>query len=274
VGAPTRKNKTIAGTLLLLLLPSHDNTPHATTPKQRTHLLTARMLFLLVAPSGQSNRPSTKYWELFLSARRVMDSGMGPSTCAAGVGFGECIGSGPRTVGCVLLITPLLLLLPRTSTAASSNCSTACALSRTPHPTPLPQSSRSPLTPHLLHHRQVLQVLVRLEQGVPRGQLHQDAAHRPEVAGERPAQTQDHLGGAVVAGGYLWGWVGGGEGSIDEQRALSMSRNYGLCRNNSCLPPQARTAHGPPHPAPRCAPLSCGTRPQTWRCQSRSPGCP
>ena len=46
----------------------------------------------------------------------------------------------------------------------------------------------------LLHHGEVLPVVVGLEQREPEVQLEGDAANTPDVAGLAPAQLQDHLG--------------------------------------------------------------------------------
>lgn len=46
----------------------------------------------------------------------------------------------------------------------------------------------------LLHHGEVLPIVVGLEQREPEVQLEGDAANTPDVAGLAPAQLQDHLG--------------------------------------------------------------------------------
>jgi len=48
----------------------------------------------------------------------------------------------------------------------------------------------------------VLAIVVRLEQGETEGELEQNAADGPDVAGLRPAELQDDLRGAVVPGGH------------------------------------------------------------------------
>ena len=50
----------------------------------------------------------------------------------------------------------------------------------------------------LLHHGQVLPVVVGLEQREAEVELEGDAADAPDVAGLAPAQLEDDLGGAVV----------------------------------------------------------------------------
>lgn len=51
---------------------------------------------------------------------------------------------------------------------------------------------------HALHHRQVLQVIVGLEQGVSREELNQYAPNAPDIAREAPSQVEYNLGGTVV----------------------------------------------------------------------------
>ena len=46
----------------------------------------------------------------------------------------------------------------------------------------------------LLHHGEVLPVVVGLEQREPEVQLEGDAANAPDVAGLTPAELQDHFG--------------------------------------------------------------------------------
>jgi hypothetical protein len=70
-----------------------------------------------------------------------------------------------------------------------------------------------------LHHGQVLEVVVGLEEGVAGEELDEDAADAPDVAGEAPAEIEDDLGGAVVAGGDDGGVVlvvEGGGAEVDE----------------------------------------------------------
>jgi hypothetical protein len=55
-------------------------------------------------------------------------------------------------------------------------------------------------TAHRLHHRQMLEVIVRLEEGVASKELNQNAANAPYVAGEAPAKLEDDLWGTVVTG--------------------------------------------------------------------------
>ena len=55
------------------------------------------------------------------------------------------------------------------------------------HPVDLGDQMRVDARPdHILHHGQVFQVLVCLEQGIARVELDQDAANAPDVAGEGP----------------------------------------------------------------------------------------
>jgi len=52
----------------------------------------------------------------------------------------------------------------------------------------------------LLHHGEVLPVVVGLEQREPEVELEGDAANAPNVAGLTPAKLQDHFGSPVVSG--------------------------------------------------------------------------
>lgn len=52
---------------------------------------------------------------------------------------------------------------------------------------------------HGLHHCQMLQVIVRLEQGVAGEELDKNAAYAPNVAREAPPKVEDDLGSAVVS---------------------------------------------------------------------------
>lgn len=58
-----------------------------------------------------------------------------------------------------------------------------------------------------LHHSQMLQVVVRLEQGISREELHKDAPYAPDVTGVGPAQPDDDFGCPVMAGRYNRGVV-------------------------------------------------------------------
>lgn len=54
-------------------------------------------------------------------------------------------------------------------------------------------------TAHSFHHSQVLEVVVRLEQGVAGEELDENASYAPDVAGEAPSQVQDNLWRAIVS---------------------------------------------------------------------------
>ena len=51
-----------------------------------------------------------------------------------------------------------------------------------------------------LHHREMLEVIVRLKQGVAGEKFHQNAADAPDVARERPSQPENNFGCPVMAG--------------------------------------------------------------------------
>jgi hypothetical protein len=53
---------------------------------------------------------------------------------------------------------------------------------------------------HGFHHCQMLQVIVRLEQGIAGEELDKNASYTPDVAREAPSKVKDDLGGAVVSG--------------------------------------------------------------------------
>jgi hypothetical protein len=46
----------------------------------------------------------------------------------------------------------------------------------------------------------MLQVIVRLEQGIAGEKLDENATYAPDVAREAPSKVEDDLGGAVVSG--------------------------------------------------------------------------
>jgi hypothetical protein len=50
------------------------------------------------------------------------------------------------------------------------------------------------------HHCQMLQVIVRLEQGIAGEELDENAAYAPDVAREAPSKVEDDLGSTVVSG--------------------------------------------------------------------------
>lgn len=53
----------------------------------------------------------------------------------------------------------------------------------------------------------MLEIIVRLEEGVAGKELDQDASDAPDVAGERPAESEDDLRRPVVPGGHDRGVV-------------------------------------------------------------------
>jgi len=53
---------------------------------------------------------------------------------------------------------------------------------------------------HGFHHCQMLQVIVRLEQGIACEKLDENAAYAPDVARKAPSKVEDDLGSAVVSG--------------------------------------------------------------------------
>lgn len=55
------------------------------------------------------------------------------------------------------------------------------------------------VTTHSLHHSEMFEVVVSLEQGIPCVELHQDAANAPDVTGETPAEIQYNLGSPIVS---------------------------------------------------------------------------
>lgn len=53
---------------------------------------------------------------------------------------------------------------------------------------------------HGFHHRQMLQVIVRLEQGIAGEELDKNTTYAPDVAREAPSKVEYDLGGTVVSG--------------------------------------------------------------------------
>lgn len=53
-----------------------------------------------------------------------------------------------------------------------------------------------------LHHGQVLEIIMGLEEGIPSEELNEDATDAPDIAGEGPPQSENDLRRAVVPGGH------------------------------------------------------------------------
>lgn len=51
-----------------------------------------------------------------------------------------------------------------------------------------------------LHHSQMLEIIVRLEEGIAGKELDQDTSNAPNVARERPTEAKNDLGGPVMSG--------------------------------------------------------------------------
>lgn len=87
---------------------------------------------------------------------------------------------------------------------------------------------------YTLHHRQMFQVVMGLEQGVSREEFHQDAANTPNVTRETPTQIQNNLRSPVVTrrddGGMVL-IVKGGRTEIDQSN-LAVEKNAAL----TCVP--------------------------------------
>lgn len=54
-------------------------------------------------------------------------------------------------------------------------------------------------TANSLHHRQMLEVVMRLEKGVASEEFDQDTSYTPDIARETPAQVEDNLRCSVVS---------------------------------------------------------------------------
>ena len=52
---------------------------------------------------------------------------------------------------------------------------------------------------YALHHCQMLQVIMCLEQRIPSEKLHQDAANTPDIARETPSEIKDNFRGPVMS---------------------------------------------------------------------------
>lgn len=52
-----------------------------------------------------------------------------------------------------------------------------------------------------LHHGQMFEIVMSLEQSISREEFHEDTPDTPNIAGETPAQVQDNLGSPVVSRG-------------------------------------------------------------------------
>lgn len=49
-----------------------------------------------------------------------------------------------------------------------------------------------------LHHCQMLEIIVRLEESIAGEELNQDTTNAPDIARERPAETKNNLWSAIV----------------------------------------------------------------------------
>lgn len=58
------------------------------------------------------------------------------------------------------------------------------------------------LSDHRFHHRQMLEIIVRLEEGVAGEELHQDTPNTPDVTRKAPAEIEDDFRGSIMAGGH------------------------------------------------------------------------
>ena len=55
-----------------------------------------------------------------------------------------------------------------------------------------------------LNHSEMLQVIMRLKQGIAREELHKNTANTPDVTRERPPKTKDDFGGPIMSSGHDW----------------------------------------------------------------------
>lgn len=62
----------------------------------------------------------------------------------------------------------------------------------------LDETGVDPSADNGFHHRQVLEVIVGLEERVPREEFHKDASYTPNVAREGPAKSKYNLRGSIV----------------------------------------------------------------------------
>lgn len=53
-----------------------------------------------------------------------------------------------------------------------------------------------------LHHGQMLEIIVRLEEGVAGEELNQDASNAPDVTRVRPPESENDLGRTIVPRGH------------------------------------------------------------------------
>ena len=76
----------------------------------------------------------------------------------------------------------------------------------------------------------MLEIVVRLEEGVSGEEFHQDTSDTPDVTGEAPSEVQDDFRSPVVTGGHNGGVVfvvEGGRTEIDESN-FAVEKNAAL----------------------------------------------
>jgi hypothetical protein len=86
---------------------------------------------------------------------------------------------------------------------------------------------------HGFHHCQMLQVIVRLEQGIAGEELDENASYAPDVARKAPSEVEDDLGSAVVSGrddGRVILVIKGSRTKVDESNLGVQQYPTELCR--------------------------------------------
>ena len=51
---------------------------------------------------------------------------------------------------------------------------------------------------HILHHCQMFEIIVSLEESIPSEELNQDTTYAPDIARKRPAEAQNNLRGTIM----------------------------------------------------------------------------
>jgi hypothetical protein len=89
-----------------------------------------------------------------------------------------------------------------------------------------------------LHHGKMLEIVVRLKEGIAGEEFDEDASYTPDIARETPAQVKDNLRCSVVTSRDYWGVVFVIEGcwSKVDQADLGIKKNLAMPRRpvHSC----------------------------------------
>jgi hypothetical protein len=83
-----------------------------------------------------------------------------------------------------------------------------------------------------LHHGKMLEIVVRLKEGIAGEEFDEDASYTPDIARETPAQVKDNLRGSVMTSRNYRGvvFVVKGRGSKVDEADLGVKENLAMSR--------------------------------------------